>query len=152
MLQQIESVHMANDMDRLNVRNILRRKKCKLEGNDYSCPLCPGNPEETTFHRFFLCPFSLDCWHHLGIHWDFSLGFHSMIEKANRQWPHAFFMEFFIPGAWLIWKQRNDAIFNRGRSSFQSWKRGFLEEASLQVHRLSSSNQPHFLEVINLFR
>jgi hypothetical protein len=70
-------------MDRLNVRNIMRRKKFKLEGNDYSCPLCPGNNEETTFHHFFMCPFSLDCWHHLGINWDFSLGFHNIMEKAK---------------------------------------------------------------------
>jgi hypothetical protein len=32
-------------MDRLNVRNILIRKKYKLEGNDYSCPLCMRNRE-----------------------------------------------------------------------------------------------------------
>jgi hypothetical protein len=35
-----------------------------------------------------------------------------MMEKAKSLWPHAFFMECFILGAWLIWKQRNDAIFN----------------------------------------
>jgi hypothetical protein len=70
-------------MDRLNVRNIVRRKKFKLEGNDYSCPLCPDNNEEITFHHFFLCPFSLNCWHHLEINWDFSLGFHNIMEKAK---------------------------------------------------------------------
>jgi hypothetical protein len=56
-------------------------------------------------------------------------------------------MEFFILGAWLIWTQRNDAIFNRGKPSFQSWKRGCLEEASLQAHRLSNSKQPLFVEI-----
>jgi hypothetical protein len=75
-----------------------------------------------------------------------------MMEKAKHQWPHAFFMEFFILGAWLIWKPRNDAIFNQGRPSFQSWKRSFLEESSLQAHRLSNSKQPFFVEIINLFR
>jgi hypothetical protein len=113
-------------MDRLNVRNILRRKKFKLEGNDYSCPLCPGHRDETTFHQFFSCSFSLECWHHLGMSWDFNLSFHSMMKKEKLQWPHAFFMEIFILGAWLIWKQRNDAIFNRRRPSFQNWKHGFL--------------------------
>jgi hypothetical protein len=33
-------------MDRLNVRNILRRKKHKLEGNNYNCVLCSNNREE----------------------------------------------------------------------------------------------------------
>jgi hypothetical protein len=37
-------------MDRLNVRNILRRKKHKLQDNNYSCVLCTLNCEETTFH------------------------------------------------------------------------------------------------------
>jgi hypothetical protein len=45
-------------MDRLNVRNILRRKECKLEGNNYNCVLCTANREETTFHLFFFCDFS----------------------------------------------------------------------------------------------
>jgi hypothetical protein len=139
-------------LDKLNVRNILRRKKFKVEGNDYSCPLYPNNHEETTFHHFFLCPFSLDCCHHLGINWDFSLGFHNMMEKARRLWPHAFIMECFILGAWLIWKQRNNAIFNRERPSLLSWKKGFLEEASLQAHRLSSSKKPLFLDIVNTFR
>jgi hypothetical protein len=34
-------------MDRFNVRNILRRKKHKLEGNNYNCILCPNSREET---------------------------------------------------------------------------------------------------------
>jgi hypothetical protein len=36
-------------MDKLNVRNILRRKQCKLERNDYTCVLCSRGREETTF-------------------------------------------------------------------------------------------------------
>jgi hypothetical protein len=40
-------------MDRLNGRNILRRKKHKLEGNNYNCVLCPNGREETTFYLFF---------------------------------------------------------------------------------------------------
>jgi hypothetical protein len=54
-------------MDRLNVRNILKRKKQKLEGNNYNCPLCSMGREETTFHLFFSCPFSQQCWSHLNI-------------------------------------------------------------------------------------
>jgi len=36
-------------MDRLNTRNILKRKKQKLEGDNYNCVLCNRNMEETTF-------------------------------------------------------------------------------------------------------
>jgi hypothetical protein len=48
-------------MERLNVRNTLRRKKRKLERNDYTCVLCPRGREEITFHLFFSCPFSQEC-------------------------------------------------------------------------------------------
>jgi hypothetical protein len=75
-----------------------------------------------------------------------------MMEKTKSMWPHAFFMECFILGDWLIWKQRNDVIFNRARPSLLSWKKGFLEESSLQAHRLSNSKKPLFLVVVNSFR
>jgi hypothetical protein len=75
-----------------------------------------------------------------------------MMEKAKSLWPHAFFMECFILGVWPIWKQRNDAIFNRARPSLLSWKKGFLEEACLQAHRLSDCKKPLFLVVVNSFR
>ena len=48
-------------MDRLNTRNILKRKKHKLEGNNYNCVLCNQNVEETALHVFFTCPFSQAC-------------------------------------------------------------------------------------------
>jgi hypothetical protein len=54
-------------MDRLNARNILRRKKIKLECDNYNFVLCSRNREETTFHLFFSCPFSKECWKHLNI-------------------------------------------------------------------------------------
>jgi hypothetical protein len=99
-------------MDRLNVCNILRRKKCKLQGNDYTCPMCSKHREETTFHLFFSCPFSTECWRHLGINRNLTIGFHQMMTEARQQWSNPFFMEFVMLGAWLIWKQRNGLIFN----------------------------------------
>jgi hypothetical protein len=43
------------------------RKKKKLEGNNYNCPLCSMGREEIIFHLFFFCPFSQHCWNHLNI-------------------------------------------------------------------------------------
>lgn len=45
--------------DRLNTRNILRRKRRVLD--DYSCALCSSNSEETLVHLFFTCSFSQWC-------------------------------------------------------------------------------------------
>jgi hypothetical protein len=108
-------------MDRLNVRNILRRKKHKLEGNNYNCVLCSHKREETTFHLFFTCPFSQDCWSYLNINWNFNLDLYSMMDDAKSQFSNNFFMEVFMLAAWLIWKQRNDFIFNRQPSSNGKW-------------------------------
>jgi hypothetical protein len=46
--------------DRLNTRNLLRRKNRNLD--DYSCVLCNNGIEETLEHLFFSCSFSQDCW------------------------------------------------------------------------------------------
>jgi hypothetical protein len=104
-------------MDRLNVTNILRRKKYRLQDDNYSCMLCPNNREETTFHLFFTCPFSRDCWNHLNINWRLDL---DMMDRAKQQSNTTFFMEISMVGAWIIWKQRNDCIFNWGYPSLQS--------------------------------
>jgi hypothetical protein len=75
-----------------------------------------------------------------------------MMTEAKQQCVSSFFMELFMLGAWLIWKQRNDAIFNRGRLAFQSWKRGFIEEASIQANRMKDDKFPLFNSVLNLYR
>jgi hypothetical protein len=43
-------------MDRLNTRNLLKRKKFKMEGNNYNCIFYPSGIEETAFHLLFACP------------------------------------------------------------------------------------------------
>ena len=78
-------------MDRLNTRNILRRNKHKLQGNNYNCVLCSNNIEETAFHLFFSCPFSQACWQHLGINWDFTMDFFRMMQQAKVQHNNPFF-------------------------------------------------------------
>jgi hypothetical protein len=46
--------------------------------------------------------------------WDFNLLFHRMMEQAKQQYTSDFFMEIFMLGAWLIWKERNGTIFSGG--------------------------------------
>jgi hypothetical protein len=104
-------------MDRLNTRNLLKRKKHKLEGNNYNCILYDHNVEETAFHLFFSCPFSQACWQHLNMHWNFQSDFFQMMMQSKQQYKNPFFMEIFIIAAWHIWKQRNNFIFDRGRPS-----------------------------------
>ena len=73
-------------VDRLNTRNILRRKKQRLQGNKYNCVLYSSNIEELAFHLFFSCPFSQACWQSLGISWDFTKEFFQMMQHAPSLW------------------------------------------------------------------
>jgi hypothetical protein len=59
-----------------------------------------------------------------------------MMDEAKSQFGKKFFMEVFIIVSWLIWKQRNNLIFNRGRPTFRQWWLGFLKETYLQAHRM----------------
>jgi hypothetical protein len=54
-----------------------------------------------------------------------------MIEAARTDFSSKFFMETFMLGAWLIWKQRNGTNFSRGHVTFHRWKKGFIDEAAL---------------------
>jgi hypothetical protein len=71
-----------------------------------------------------------------------------MMEEAKDRCQNGLFMEIFMLGCWLIWKQRNGFIFNRGPPSHQSWKAGFLEEAHLQANRMSVEKKNAFLTSI----
>lgn len=121
--------------DRLNSRNLLRRRNYKIEGEDYKCVLCNLNLEETTYHLFFECPFSTSCWNFVGISWDHATSFFDTIQKAKMECQHQFFMEVFIISAWEIWKQRNAQIFRGTQASFQSWKTCFVDTVKLYLHR-----------------
>jgi hypothetical protein len=123
-----------------------------LEGNNYNCPICPLSRGETTVHLFFPYPFSLQCWEHLGISWDFSLPFHPLLEKAKQQFNKPFFIEIFMQGARLIWKQRNDTVFNRGRATLQGWKGSLIEEVLLQANRMKQDKQLSFSSFISMYR
>jgi hypothetical protein len=60
-------------VDRLNTRNMLKRRHLNI-GNDYSCPPCSTGEEETLEHLFFSCSFSASCWLTLNINWNGELG------------------------------------------------------------------------------
>ncbi|GJN31828.1 hypothetical protein PR202_gb20275 [Eleusine coracana subsp. coracana] len=139
-------------MDRLNTRNMLRRRNYKLEESNYNCVLCQQHVEETAFHLFFACPFSQQCWTNISIAWDMNTDFFTMLARAKMAAQHQYFMEIFIIATWQIWKQRNDYIFNRNRPSFHTWKRNFLTEAELQAHRLPEGKKQAFLALIELYR
>jgi hypothetical protein len=73
------------------------------------------------------------------------------MEEASAQFHNKSFMDIFIIGTWLIWKQRNDWIFNRARPSFQGWRVGFIKEAQLQAVRMSDNKKMAFQGLVQLY-
>jgi hypothetical protein len=136
--------------DRLNSRNLLRRKKYKIEEDNYNCVLCDLNNEESMYHLFFQCPFSTECWN-LDIHWNHDIYFFDTIKEAKKNCQHDFFMEVFTIAAWEIWKQRNDKIFRGINPSLQSWKANFCSTVKLNMYRLSQENRIRVQDWINSF-
>jgi hypothetical protein len=102
MLQQDKSFYLAYSHGHAKRPQYFMEEKHKMHDNNYNCPICTMNVEETTFHLFFKCPFGTQCWNHLGINWDFILPFHMMMVKAKHHFNSEFFMKIFMLGTWLI--------------------------------------------------
>lgn len=69
--------------DRLNTRNILRRRKKFLE-EGYSYVLCQDSVQETIEHLFFDCPSAVSRWYALGIIWDENANIHQKLYIAKQ--------------------------------------------------------------------
>ena len=125
--------------DRLNTRDMLRRRNWNVT-NVYTCALCPCNVTEDWMHLFFQCNFSLRIWNYLQIEWQQADSMEQVFFLTKRSFNKPFFTEVVILASWHIWKHRNDVVFSRIQPSFRAWRRAFLHEASLHVHRMKSKH------------
>jgi hypothetical protein len=87
--------------------------------------MCHNSEEETTAHLFFSCPAAVIRWFALGIVWGANLSVHQKILQARTVFGLPFFMEVFLIGAWCIWKQRNEVIFDGKPPHLAVWKANF---------------------------
>jgi hypothetical protein len=126
--------------DRINSKNILRRKGFLNESNDLKCVNYDQGYKEATYH-LFNCPFSTECWNYVEIHWCHNLDFFPMIEAARGAFGHNLFMDILAVIVWCIWKQRNDFIFRNIATSFLSWKDSFNDMLKLQMLRFNSGQR-----------
>lgn len=137
-------------IDRLNTYDMLDRRHCPPNNSDLTCVLCSTCARETTFHLFFQCPFSADCWAQFGIVWDISLAFTDMLHQAMNSYRSTHFVEKILYAAWNIWKQRNSLIFQNLAPSISSWKALFKSDLSLLVFRLNVSERQSLLNWLYL--
>ena len=117
-------------VDRLNTRNMLRRRHYHLD-NGYNCVMCSLGIEEDINHLFFDYPFAQTCWQTLHIHWGNDHDVHAKIILGKINNAHLFFMEIFLIATWEIWKLRNDKIFNQGTVSRNKWLFNFKKQVHL---------------------
>jgi hypothetical protein len=72
--------------DRLNTRNMLRRRNKFLE-EGYCCVLCQDHMEETIEHLFFDCPSATSRWFMLGLIWEEGVNIHEKLVIAKGSFP-----------------------------------------------------------------
>ena len=126
--------------DRLNTKDLLQRRHWQVT-SDFSCVLCPGGHHEDRFHLFFQCNFSHRIWTYLQIDWTLSDDLQTAVSRARSDFKQPFFTEVIMLAAWNIWKQRNGKIFEAKRPSFAAWRREFVHDISMLVHRIKTKHQ-----------
>ena len=136
-------------IDRLNTRNILRRKNMALPS--YDCAICNNGTEETLLHLFFQCPLALACWNLLQVTPVDSDSFFGTIENIKSQLSSSIFMSLSILLCWTIWTARNDLIFQGIQPSLGQCRATFKKELLLLMHRVKAKHKPQLEEWISYF-
>ena len=111
-------------VDRLNTKDMLRRRHCNIQDDDL-CVLCPLRVVEDLDHLLFFCTFSRRCWQALQIQWDEHLGLLPCLAQARANSSLTFSVDLVLIASWEIWKVRNDKIFQGKNPSFSSWLSNF---------------------------
>ena len=128
--------------DRLNTRNLLRRKTMILE--EYTCAVMNCQQEETLHHLFWGCQFSRICWNFICPQRSPNLSVLEAFQDLKEKLKVPFFMEIIILGSWAIWISRNNKIFENIQPSFQGWKHIYFEELKLLSHRIKAKYAAEF--------
>lgn len=104
-------------------RDVLRRRGLQVERD---CVMCSNCPVESGLHLFFLCPYAVEVWYHIGnslrrhlmkpgltvqVIWE---GSWTMVKESGGL-NYAQWMSRFICVIWHIWKTRNRLIFEAER-------------------------------------
>jgi len=110
-----------------------------MELESYSCEICSLLIEETVEHLFWNCPFAQQCWGILNLETvpneDSFENIRAIIDQLHSQ----FFMVAVILMCWVIWKARNELIFNNNQVNIQDCRTLFFNEIQLVSLRVKAS-------------
>jgi hypothetical protein len=121
-------------LDRLNTRNLLRRKNFNLPS--YNCELPGCSEEESLEHLFQTCPFANKCWDSVCPQRCRNLSIIDSIKDIKDKLQVPFSMEIIILASWSIWIVRINNVFNNQRPRFACWKAIYKEELRLLKHKI----------------
>jgi hypothetical protein len=88
-------------VDRLNTKDMLRRRHCSIEDDDL-CVLCPLGAVEDLDHLFFSCTFARRCWQALQVQWDEQLSLLPRLAQARANSALPFFVDLVMIASWEI--------------------------------------------------
>jgi hypothetical protein len=133
--------------DRLNTRNLLKRKNMTL--SSYYCVQnhC-HQQEEDMIHLFWNCNFAQICWNYICPQRRRDGTIFQAFSDIKKKLKFPFAMEIIILAAWGIWISRNNKIFNNQEPSFETWKIMFLQEAKMLTYRMKKKHADSFKEWI----
>jgi hypothetical protein len=110
-----------------------------MQARRRTCVLCNTGCEETSFHLFFECPFTQDCWNTIPINWNLNLPPLDMVIEVRSDFGNPLFIEIFITACWIIWTTRNGAIFDHGQININIWRGEFKKERGLTASKRINS-------------
>ena len=138
-------------VDRLNTRNMLRRRHFAVAGDNYTCMFCQNPPEETVEHLFFTCPFSQRCWSKVGMSWPGGTNRLAILHGGRESWRRPLFMDIFLLAVWSLWMERNNQHFKGVPHSFVAWLARFKNLLELVVHNCPERLHPFLSDcIVNL--
>jgi hypothetical protein len=128
--------------DRLNIRNLLGRKKFLIQS--YTCATLNCSHEETLHYLFVTCPFASACWDFICPNRSKGMSILETFSDLKENLHVSFFMEIIILAAWSIWIVRNNKIFNNENPMIASWKAIFKQELRWAQYRMKEKHLDHF--------
>jgi len=135
-------------VDRLNTRNMLKRRHFAVAGGNYTCMLCQNPPEETVEHLFFECPFAKQCWSKVGLTWSGGTNRLAILHGGRESWRRPLFMDIFLLAAWSLWMERNNQHFRGIPRSFVAWLARFKLLLGLVIHNCPEKVHPFLSDFI----
>ena len=133
MSTQAQGVLLATSENRLNTKELLKRRN--MEVDSYTYENCIWQCEESLGHLFLRCSYAKSCWNLIS----FSAPTTGRPDRAvfiiKQQLQVPFFMEVIILMTWSTCKCRNEWLFDNTHPTIEDCKSIFRNELLMVINR-----------------